>query len=81
MEFSQEFKISSIMFFSLLFLASLSYWFYMLYELNELSNRDTTTIKALMDSGTIAKDTMKQNAAFQGTVISSFIIFFILFYK
>jgi len=67
-----------IFLFVLAFLAAAGYWFYMLYELEKLS--DESALKIFFQAGVVARDTMKQNAAFQGMVVSGIVIFFIASY-
>ena len=77
-EASRGVKGFFIFLFVLAFLAAAGYWFYMLYELEKLSNE--SELETLFNAGVIARDTMKQNAAFQGMVVSGIVIFFIASY-
>ncbi len=77
-EASRGVKGFIIFLFVLAFLAAAGYWFSMLYELEKLS--DLSLTQTLWEGGVIARDTMKQNAAFQGMVVSGIVIFFIASY-
>ena len=68
-------RITLLVVFISLFLAALCYWFYMLYEINEIENKDDVALKALVDTGVILKNSMKQNAAFQGMVVAFLLIY------